>query len=700
MRGLLWVLFVCLTFNTLKSQSCDCPYPIIFLHGFTGNHTSYSGTYSDADFISVWGGQTDIFHAVMNAQESTNIWGDDGTPFTSDDDVLLSFNNESNVLIPGCVYSINFENYWNEDEANPMINTNVCGSPTASSSNSNESAIYKAGFALGRMIESVLTANPGKDKVILVGHSMGGLKIREYLQRESGQWWAGNTPGHGVKKAVSTVTPHLGSNFFGNPWPLKPKDEHLMRNGWPDIWSEATRDLRYSYSVNIVDPTCGLFTSCPGPYLFGGTEDYPWGYWNEDVNCDGDDDQGDVIIGINNSGGTADNAAMPLPLDVRYTWVTSNLSGTGSDGVVDIDRQWLYTGNVPSPSDGVSHRLTDTLLTNTDHLGVDDETNTVVQALDESDYPLWAWDLNLSNLNNYAALAQVRSVAAPEGPHTDDPDWFRVFIPNGTTQNLCISFDPNENIDSQIDYFSNPGDYTTMSTVGDYSLTIASGTTTVNLIVPNADLNLGDHNYFRIIHKGVDKNSWRNPYKINTALKFPVPIELISFQGKLENNQIRLDWSTAQERNNEKFEIYKSQNGMDFEFIGSVEGAGNSDSRLDYSFYDLDPQIGPNYYKLKQVDFDGSFAWTQIIQVNYNSDNRDLKVYPNPAKNTLFVKFDENISKEQIQIFDVQGKYWKTKIVESGDTVKELDLNNLPSGVYTLQVIHGDQPIKKLFVKN
>jgi len=66
------------------------------------------------------------------------------------------------------------------------------------------------------MIEAVLNSNPTKEKVIVVGHSMGGLEIREYLQRNGGQWWANNTSGHGVKKAVTTVAPHLGSNFFGN----------------------------------------------------------------------------------------------------------------------------------------------------------------------------------------------------------------------------------------------------------------------------------------------------------------------------------------------------------------------------------------------------------------------------------------------------------------------------------------------------
>ncbi|MFT7606551.1 MAG: hypothetical protein ACI8VT_004154, partial [Saprospiraceae bacterium] len=132
-----------------EAQSIDCTYPIIFIHGFTGSQESFDGVYTDPNFVACYGDLTDTYHAVLNATSSSNIWGADGLQGTSDDDVLLSFNNETNDLAPGCVYTINFNNYWNEDEANPEIDINGCSSPGAFESDSNESAILKGGYALG-----------------------------------------------------------------------------------------------------------------------------------------------------------------------------------------------------------------------------------------------------------------------------------------------------------------------------------------------------------------------------------------------------------------------------------------------------------------------------------------------------------------------------------------------------------------------
>lgn len=343
------------TTNHSKAQSIDCAYPIIFLHGLTGNQESFDGVYTNSNFVACFGGLTDTYNAVLNATSETNIWGADDLPGTSDDDALLSFNNETNNLAPGCVYAINFNNYWNEDEANPQIETNGCSSPGLFESDSNESAIMKGGYALSDAIQKVLAANPDKEKVILVGHSMGGLNSREYLQRTENndnssapKWWVdpSSSDGHKVVKLVTTATPHRGSNFFGNPWPFTDPKGAETRDGLPDISSEATRDLRFSYATG-----CGFLGlgSCPGAYLFGGDEDDLWGYWNEDVDCDGDETS--TTVGINEAGspnewdGTRDNPAMPLPTNLRYTWITSDILLNFGDGIVDWDRQWLFSGN-------------------------------------------------------------------------------------------------------------------------------------------------------------------------------------------------------------------------------------------------------------------------------------------------------------------------------------------------------------------
>ncbi len=224
------------------------------------------------------------------------------------------------------------------------------------------------------MIKKVRAAT-GADKVILVGHSMGGLAAREYLQRyEAGQhrWWIDPSApdGHKIAKLVTIGTPHLGTNV---DFPLL--DQFLGANEH----SEARRDLRWSYS-NGTD----------GVYLFGGSESEIAGlsYHSVDVNCDGNESS--TITGINESAdSTTYNNNMPLPQNTFYTWITSNASGSG-DLIVDLSRQWLYIGNDPSPSG-----LADTLLMNRAHWDETSDYYSIIRGLDEPDsYPL-AYELTL-----------------------------------------------------------------------------------------------------------------------------------------------------------------------------------------------------------------------------------------------------------------------------------------------------------------
>ncbi len=518
MDKLLSTLLCCILLNTSNYAQCDCVYPIIFVHGFTGSADTYSGTIMDPSFENVWGSRADIFHAVLNATTDSDIWGDDGIPGNADDDVLVSFDNLSNDLNPGCIYSINFQNFWNENAANPEILINDCSSPSFFDSDSNESAIEKQGYALGHAIEKVLDANPGKDKVIVVGHSMGGLAGREYLQRtEEGtpSWWINGD--HNMKKLITTAAPHRGSNLFGNPWPIKEEkeEEQLTRDGLPDINSEAVRDLRYSY-------TCNIIFSCRGVYLFGGDEeDLPFGYWNDDVNCDGDEN--DLIVGINEEGspdpwdGTKDNPDMPLPTDVQYTWITSDV-GTSGDLVVDLSRQYLYDGDIPMPTNGTDFQLTDTLLTDVQHLSVDDELNTIVRAIDEGDYPAFAWTIQLDNPNPYFGICNHRSEQVPDGSATDDPDWFS-FDATGINDKICLSIVPHNSLAGSIDFFgANPGDFTAMASTAMTSYSFAAGSDTIHLeFLPGEYVD--GMNYFRIIHQGISTSSWETPYKMVLGTK-------------------------------------------------------------------------------------------------------------------------------------------------------------------------------------
>jgi hypothetical protein len=96
---------------------------------------------------------------------------------------------------------------------------------------------------------------------------------------------------------------------------------------------------------------------------------------------------------------------------------------------------------------------------------------------------------------------------------------------------------------------------------------------------------------------------------------FDLPVELLSFSGKVDNGAVVLKWATASEINNDFFTIEKSEDGVFFEVIGAIAGAGNTNSRMDYSFTDDNP-YELAYYRLKQTDYNGAFTYSSIIKVS------------------------------------------------------------------------------------
>jgi hypothetical protein len=187
----------------------------------------------------------------------------------------------------------------------------------------------------------------------------------------------------------------------------------------------------------------------------------------------------------------------------------------------------------------------------------------------------------------------------------------------------------------------------------------------------------------------------------------PLPIELISFEGKVVGNQVNLKWVTATEINNDYFLLERSANGLDFEMIAQVDGAGNSNSILEYPETDFNPYTGVSYYRLKQVDFDGSYSYSQIIPVEYNpTGDVSINVYPNPtnAGQGFNVELYGLASQQvKLRLFDVSGKLLVNKTITDNNksSVTNMQLPyNVASGIYTI-VIQSEQGVysKKLVVR-
>lgn len=170
----------------------------------------------------------------------------------------------------------------------------------------------------------------------------------------------------------------------------------------------------------------------------------------------------------------------------------------------------------------------------------------------------------------------------------------------------------------------------------------------------------------------------------------PLPVELTSFTGVAFDDHNQLEWVTASEMNNDYFDVQRSDDGISFHEIGQVDGAGNSTQTLRYSFGDYAPLEGTNYYRLKQVDFNGAVSYSGIITLEFHRGNMTVtNIKPNPTIGE--VNFDFSSPSEtiiHIVITDVTGRVVKDEFreVKAGTTPINTMINEEGAGIYTLSV--------------
>jgi hypothetical protein len=147
------------------------------------------------------------------------------------------------------------------------------------------------------------------------------------------------------------------------------------------------------------------------------------------------------------------------------------------------------------------------------------------------------------------------------------------------------------------------------------------------------------------------------------------------------NDFIQIKWTTASEKNNKMFELYKSDNALDWEWIHTESGQGDKASETNYQFMDSKKQAA--YYRLKDIDFDGIENWSQIIFADCESNASKTEIYPNPAKD--FIKVITEIDeKTTLRIVSLEGRVLKTLPLISNQTL--VDIKSLISGVYIIEI--------------
>jgi PKD repeat protein/pimeloyl-ACP methyl ester carboxylesterase len=318
----------------LPTENQHLPYPVIFIHGL------------NSDF-SVWHDQRD---ALINGLAGLSFGGYynyclnyDGNNSTANKLVyptpgadIAYFILENPIAADYYIVNFDIDNF-----GRPRYNTNFTDVL------SNESAIAKQGVALKRIISMVMNLT-GRDKVVLMGHSMGGLAAREYVQNPS-NWQSDGQ--HHVAKLVTTGTPHGG--YMG-----------LNASLFTEInsFSEAYRDLRNYFNISADS----------GVYLFGGYESYTvmnnnglyiYDFYNVDVNCNGVDADGSYVTGLNQR---------PWQTNLDYAYIIGHCTNCSLDGGGPGD------GIVRSENANLSNFTSQLLVPHNEFVFTADATNSLI----------------------------------------------------------------------------------------------------------------------------------------------------------------------------------------------------------------------------------------------------------------------------------------------------------------------------------
>ncbi|MFA6978909.1 MAG: T9SS type A sorting domain-containing protein [Ignavibacteriaceae bacterium] len=564
MKSAIKVIFLFFLYIALNYGQAKFSYPIIFVHGLNDNAMSWDET------ISFLGGSQKICDVCLN-DDSNN-----STANINSDIALIGWRDDvHNLPSPTGLYAINFDSHL------------IIGHETHELSN--EAAIYKQGKALSQIIDLVLHLE-NATKVILVGHSMGGLAIREYLQRkENGmmKWWVDpNDPvkGHRVAKVVTIGTPHGGSDAPAILAAIK----------GVNMFSEAVRDLRYTLNSE---------PNIPGVYLYGGDEKSVHDlYYNYDVNCNGFDDSSvhgisEIYEDLTGIYYLIPSSTQPLPQDIKYIWIVSKSTLTG-DWVVSADRQWLYDLDKKAVPAG----LADTLMTNRIHTNETSDYYSIIRGLDEPDSPSLAYKIGTkSKTKGY--------ITYQENYYDLDVDLYKIIVANNGYLTMNIEGDNSSGV-GQIALLDSTG-------VGDPL--IFNGTN----VFPSVISFITQPGTYYIRVRGLaTNNSWQHPYSLSvefTELGIPLaPVLLTPPNGSMNIAQnTTLNWESVLDASIFNLQVSTNQN-----FSNLIVDASNVVSP---SYYLTNLGLNTMYYwRVNSKNTMGTSNWSEVFTFTTAGASRTL----------------------------------------------------------------------------
>ena len=250
--------------------------------------------------------------------------------------------------------------------------------------------------------------------------------------------------------------------------------------------------------------------------------------------------------------------------------------------------------------------------------------------------------------------------------------------------------------------FGTPGTYTADITIGNLQTGSILTTDTAVRLYTRA---FGSDAAWTIANTATTSNITSNTVtftNISTFGQFTIasngtstlPVKLLSFGGKKVDNAVELNWATAAEYNNAKFEIERAYNTIDgFEKIGEVKSIGNSSTNVKYNFTDNNAEFNNTiFYRLKQVDFDGKYSYSPIVNIDPIVNGNIYSVYPNPFTNKLIIESNVNENTD-VKIYDIHGKLIHAQTLNKLGKNEITTASEMKQGVYFIK-INGQQTIK------
>ena len=178
----------------------------------------------------------------------------------------------------------------------------------------------------------------------------------------------------------------------------------------------------------------------------------------------------------------------------------------------------------------------------------------------------------------------------------------------------------------------------------------------------------------------------------------PLPINLVYFKAAVNDRQVVTSWQTDFESNSSHFEVWRSQNAQQFEYVGRIAAAGSSNTKLNYALTDANPYPGISYYRLKSIDKDASFKWSSVVRVNIEEATHFF-LTPNPASNYIGINTNSQaLNKKPVaRLYDAIGRLLQQFTITS--TYQLVNITMLAAGTYNINIGYNNEMQTLQFIK-